>query len=272
MKTTGFLLFALLVAGCGAVTAQEPPVPTQPPVSTPPPPATTAPPATAQEPPPPVQTPAAPAPSAAPAVPPAPERVELTGDEFRRRRNAIFLMEGLFVNSVRLAAADTQQQIEAFQPGLRISMFSAVPPQARGGYIEDYGVLFMVQIPTYIPSVVKVIEDLARNPRPALTNPATPAGIERSAPRAAALDPDAFYVNAVREYLINAMLEQSKSLELRPSEWLTVMARGDDDGGLSQPSTMTLRIKGSDLIDFLAGRLTREAVGKRVEVKGFSGR
>jgi hypothetical protein len=33
--------------------------------------------------------------------------------------------------------------------------------------------------------------------------------------------------------------------------------------------TMVLRIKGADLADFLAGRLTREEVRKKVEVREF---
>ena len=251
VKTTVLVLIGTFV-GCAAARAQDPPAT---------PPATVQPPAAAQEP---VTAPS-----------PAAIRVELTNEEMRRRRNAIFLMEGLFVNSVRLAAADTQSQIETFQPGLRISMFSAVPPMARGNYLEDYGVFFLVQIPSYYPSVVKVIEDLARNPmtRTQALDPAKPAALERGFSRDAVMDPDAFYVNAVRQYLINAMLDQSKSLELRPHEWLTVSARGDDGApGDPTPSVMMLRVKGSDLIDFLAGRLSREDVMKRVEVKGFSGR
>jgi hypothetical protein len=207
------------------------------------------------------------APSAVAAVP-----TKLSDAESRRRREAIFVLEGVFVRQVLLAANATQSEIEAFQPDLRIRMFSAVPPQARGNFLEDYGVFFQVQIPTYIPSVVKVIEDLAR--RPQSTDPARPASLERPLSRDAVMDPDLFYVNAVRQYLISAMLDQSRSLELRPGEWLTVSARGEDGGPseLAQPSIMMLRLRGTDLIDFLAGRLTRDEVIRRVEVKGSSGR
>lgn len=185
-------------------------------------------------------------------------------------------MEGVFVKHVLLAANATQSEIETFQPGLKISMFSQVPPQARGNYLEDYGVFFQVQIPTYWPSVVKVIEEMAERAR-ARTAVQQSLGAVAMEPRRspdAMLDPDAFYVNAVRQYLMNAMVDQSKSLELRPNEWLTVSARGDDGGpsDLSQPSILMLRIKGSDLNDFLAGRITRDEVLKRIEVKGTPGR
>jgi hypothetical protein len=278
VKTTVFVLFAGLVVGCATAHAQDPPVPTMPPVTGQPP---VSPPATAEQPPataqpPVVQPPANPAPApaaaaapaATPAVPP-----KLTDAESRRRREAIFVLEGVFVRQVLLAANATQSEIEAFQPGLRISMFSAVPPQARGNYLEDYGVFFQVQIPTYIPSVVKVIEDLARV-RPQSNDPARLTSLERPPSRDAVMDPDLFYVNAVRQYLVSAMLDQSRSLELRPGEWLTVSARGEDGGPseLAQPSIMVLRVRGSDLVDFLAGRLTRDEVIRRVEVKGSSGR
>ena len=185
-------------------------------------------------------------------------------------------MEGVFVKHVLLAANATQSEIETFQPGLKISMFSQVPPQARGNYLEDYGVFFQVQIPTYWPSVVKVIEEMAERARARTAVQQSLGAVAMEARRSpdAMLDPDAFYVNAVRQYLMNAMVDQSKSLELRPNEWLTVSARGDDGGPseLSQPSILMLRIKGSDLNDFLADRITRDEVLKRIQVKGTPGR
>ena len=269
VKNLVFVVVTILAVGWSAASAQEVPPPT-PPVVTQPPATPTQPPATL-----PVANPAPEKPPVAAAAAP----VKLTDAETRRRREAIFVMEGVFVKHVLLAANATQSEINALEPGLKISMFSQVPPQARGNYLEDYGVFFQVQIPTYWPSVVKVIEDLAqraaRTPlqQSSLDN-TRPIAVDGSRSRDAMLDPDAFYVKAVREYLMNAMVDQSKSLDLRPTEWLTVSARGDDGGPseLSQPSILTLRIKGSDLNDFLAGRLTRDEVLRRIEVKGTSGR
>ena len=295
VKTIVFALFLTVVLGCGVVTAQDPPPnPVVPPPTAPPP---AAPPATAdptqgppaQPPTPPAQPTTPPVTPPQTATPPAgpqpatPPRdgaaapmgaVTLTEQEARSRREAIFVMEGVLVQHVVLAANATQREIENFQPGLRISMFSPVPPSARGNYLEDYGVFFHVQIPTYIPSVVQIIEDMARTQASRGEDPARLMSTERRAARETMLDPDAYYVGAVREYLVSAMLEQSKSLNLRPNEWLTVSARGDDGGPsqLSQPSIMQLRVKGSDLLDYLAGRITKAEVSKRVAVKGFSGR
>ena len=271
VKNLLFVVVTTVAVSSGVASAQEAPPAT--------PPATVTQPPVTQQPPAVPPTPAAEKPAVTPPAPATPAPVRLTDPEKRRRREAIFVMEGVFVKHVLLAANATQSEIEAVQPGLRISMFSQVPPQARGNYLEDYGVFFQVQIPTYIPSVVKVIEDLASaRARNAIAASALdgsrPVAVDASRSRDAMLDPDAFYVNAVREYLMNAMVDQSKSLDLRPTEWLTVSARGDDGGPseLSQPSILMLRIKGSDLNDFLAGRLTRDEVLRRIEVKGSSGR
>ena len=266
VKTNVLALFLTVGLECGVATAQEPPPnPVLPPPVVAPPPAQI--PATATDP---AQSTTPPRDAASAPM----GAVTLTEEEARNRRESIFVMEGVFVQHVVLAANATQREIQNMQPGLRLDMFSPIPPAARGNYLEDYGVFFHVQIPNYYPSVVQIIEEIAKNrqQRPP-TDPATPASLESRAARANMIDHDAYYVTAVREYLISAMLEQSKSLNLRPNEWLTVSARGDDGGPsqLAQPSIMQLRIKGSDLLEYLAGRITKDEVKKRVAVKGFSG-
>jgi hypothetical protein len=271
MQRAIFTVIGVLLLGAAGVRAQEPPPSTPPPAPVVAPPATQTPPVT-QTAPAPESTPA---PKAAPAL-----AVKLTDHELMRRREAIFVMEGIFEKNVQLAANATQREIELFQPGMKVSMFALVRPRAYGNHLDDYGVVFHVQIPTYLPSVVQVIEDIARNrlQRPAQqqppTDPAQPATMMAARPREAVLDPDAFYVEAVRRYLMDAMLENSKALNLRPNEWLTVSARGDDGtpSELSQPSILILRVKGSDLLDYLAGRLSSDGVRDRVIVQGFSGR
>ena len=70
------------------------------------------------------------------------------------------------------------------------------------------------------------------------------------------------------------MLDFSKNLELKPDEWLSVAARGSDGaltpGEILQLTTVVLRVKGSDLADYLAGppdQGTRP--GQKVEVRQF---
>jgi hypothetical protein len=72
---------------------------------------------------------------------------------------------------------------------------------------------------------------------------------------------------------VDAMLDNSKSMDLGPDEWLTVAARGSEagliPGEIYQLTTLVLKVKGSDLADLLAGRLTREQARQKVEVRQF---
>jgi hypothetical protein len=88
-----------------------------------------------------------------------------------------------------------------------------------------------------------------------------------------ARDPGRLYTEAVKDALVEAMLDYSAPMALQPDEWLTVAAR-DADGPLmpGEPYdavTLVLRIRGAHLAEFRAGRLTREDVRARVEVREF---
>ena len=86
-------------------------------------------------------------------------------------------------------------------------------------------------------------------------------------------DPNELYTQAVKSSLIDAMLKYSVGLKLGAAEWLTVAARDAQGplmpGGLDDASTIVIRIKGGDLAAFHSGKLTRDEVMKRVEVKEF---
>jgi hypothetical protein len=86
-------------------------------------------------------------------------------------------------------------------------------------------------------------------------------------------DPNELYTDAVKTALIDAMLKYSAFLKIGADEWLTVAARDSDGplmpGQIDDSSTIVLRIKGSDLAAFQAGKLTRDEVLKRVVVKEF---
>jgi hypothetical protein len=85
------------------------------------------------------------------------------------------------------------------------------------------------------------------------------------------LDPNQMYTEAVKSSLIDAMLKYSVGLKLGADEWLTVAARDAQGpptpGQPDDASTILIRIKGADLSAFHAGKLTREEVLKKVEVK-----
>jgi hypothetical protein len=104
----------------------------------------------------------------------------------------------------------------------------------------------------------------------AASGPAETVAAERAAPSVAD-DPDAAYTDAVKRALVNTMLETA--LSIGPDEWLTVAAR--DASGRLMPGqiydgiTVTLRLKGSDLAAFRAGRITREEARAKVDLREF---
>ena len=88
-------------------------------------------------------------------------------------------------------------------------------------------------------------------------------------------DPDEAYTREVKAALVDAMIENGDSLEVGADEWLAVAARDNapvDRFLASDPSevmTIMLRIKGSDLSAYRAGRLTLDEARARVEVSEF---
>ena len=86
-------------------------------------------------------------------------------------------------------------------------------------------------------------------------------------------DPNELYTDSVKNALIDAMLRYSAFLKIGDNEWLTVAASDSDGlqipGQLDDASRIVIRVKGSDLSAFQLGKLSREEVLKRVEVKEF---
>jgi hypothetical protein len=85
-------------------------------------------------------------------------------------------------------------------------------------------------------------------------------------------DPNELYTNAVKNALIDAMLDYS-GLDIAPDHWLTVAAR-DSEGplvpnALDETSTIVLRLKGSDLLAFRTKKISRDEAHKKVEVREF---
>jgi hypothetical protein len=83
-------------------------------------------------------------------------------------------------------------------------------------------------------------------------------------------DPNEAYRTEVLQALKDAMLAHSSSLGVAPNEWLTIAAKGNDDRPRLAPAdtgsgTRIIRLRGSDLNEFLAGRMTREEALKRIE-------
>jgi hypothetical protein len=87
-------------------------------------------------------------------------------------------------------------------------------------------------------------------------------------------DPAEAYRTEVTQALKDAMLAYSSSLGIGANEWLTIAAKGNDDRSRLAPAdtgsgTRVLRLRGSDLADFLAGKMSREDALQRIEVRVF---
>jgi hypothetical protein len=87
-------------------------------------------------------------------------------------------------------------------------------------------------------------------------------------------DPNEAYTQEVRAALIDAMIENSGQLALGDNEWLTVAARDNSSSrpfmsGDPDAVTLVLRVNGTDLSSFRAGRLTLEQMRARVQVTKF---
>jgi hypothetical protein len=85
-------------------------------------------------------------------------------------------------------------------------------------------------------------------------------------------DPFAAYASELGQALADLMVQWGGTITLGPNDWLTVSARENQPrllpGGPAQMA-LTLRVKGSDLAAFKAGRLGLEDARKRVEIREF---
>ena len=230
---------------------------------------------------------------AAPAAAGAQTTILPTADQ-QRRIDKIFVMEGTLTSSVKLAAKQVSDEVRSINPSA--TLFSG-DARAKGFVLDGYGVFFFVEIPALDLSVMLTVETFEREaqkrleaqlgPRPeqrvsnarqdapsaAVPSSGLPASANDMLRSVTNGDPGQKYRDAVKLALIDAMLDNSKNLALQPDEWLSVAARGSEAGLLTneilQLRTVVLRVKGSDLADFLAGRLTQEEARLKVEVRQF---
>ncbi len=205
--------------------------------------------------------------------------------EQQRRYDKISIMEATLTASVGVAAKQVAKGVKSIDSSAMLLIGEA---RAKGFTLEGHGVFFYVEVPTLDLSVMMSVEQFERSAQ---------LRAEAQQPRGDAqpvnnLRPDATqalptvgeslaniaaegqkYRATVRLALIDAMLDSSKNLELGPEEWLTIAAR-NSEFGLSTNETLNLtttvlRVKGSDLADFLAGRLTKDEARQKVEVREF---
>jgi hypothetical protein len=210
--------------------------------------------------------------------------------EQQQRQEKISIMEGTLTSSVGVAAQRVAKDVKSIDS---TAMLFAGQARAKGFTLEGHGVFFYVEVPTLDLTVMITLQQFERtaqqraetrqqeqqpggeaqqvnNLRPDAPPQPLPTAVESLAHLAAEGQK---WRATVRSALIDAMLDNSKNLELRPDEWLTIAARGSETDLLPNEilnlTTTVLRVKGSDLADFLAGRLTKEEARLKVEVREF---
>jgi hypothetical protein len=217
-----------------------------------------------------------------------------------KARQRISTMEGVLERAVSNGAENLLRQVRSVMPDAPPMLSGA--PKVRGFRLDGYGVFFDVEVPALrLPmtwplryviqedtnSVNAAINELRQIVVQQLPRERDRfellarrlelrASIPQAAPRTGdpiVTEPDEAYTKAVREALIDAMIENSGPLPIGPNEWLTIAARDNvprdpllpgDSAGLN---TLTFKLKGSDLADYRAGRLTLEGARARVEVR-----
>jgi hypothetical protein len=241
-------------------------------------------------------------------VAPAAQQVPPPADAQARTQH-VRVMEGVLMQAVRHGAEQLGRRMQAIDPNLVLLTGSA---RARGFVLDGYGVFFDVEIPGVQQSVAWSVRTLQRDRdldsafrslqtavqslqdertrtqlekdlrRIQLLAPLAPqmqaqppgggvaaATVDTTAPA----DPSEEYTTAVKESLINAMLDYSRPMSLQADEWLTIAARDSEGpvvpGQLYEATTIVLRVKGADLVAFHSGQITRDEARKRVDVREF---
>jgi hypothetical protein len=201
------------------------------------------------------------------AVPPTSEQ--------QRRHDGMSIFEGTLTGAVKVAATQVAKEVRSGTPSA--SLFTG-DARAKGFALEGYGVFVYVEIPSLDVNVTimadQIERDLQRRGQPgeiSIANKVDPPSAAETLRHVQETGDK--YHDAVKLALIDAMLDHSKNLELKPDEWLSVAARGSEigmtPGEILQITTVVLRVKGSDLADYLAGRLTKEQAREKVEVRQF---
>ncbi len=196
--------------------------------------------------------------------------------EQQHRHDGMSIFEGTLTGAVKVAAQQVAKDVRSGTPNATLFTGEA---RAKGFALDGYGVFVYVEIPALDLNVSIMVDELQRRlapPPPAgeipMANKVDPAPSATETLRRIQ-DTGEKYHDAVKLALIDAMLDHSKNLELKADEWLSVAARGSEmglmPGEVFQLTTVVLRVKGSDLADYLAGRLTKDQARAKVEVRQF---
>lgn len=205
----------------------------------------------------------------------------LTADaQVQQRRFQFQIMEGVLENAVRQGATEVAMRAQMTLP---LGTLFMGPARAKGFPLDGFGLVFHIEIPVILESQVLLSQMVPPTPpgagqttvssrggttRATGVVPEDPMARSPIVPDPFLADPNAFYRTAVRDKLVDVILDYSRSLNVADGEWLSVAARSAEGPGpnsLQDDSrTLILRIKGADLALFHTGKITRDEAKKRV--------
>ena len=199
-----------------------------------------------------------------------------------QRRFQFQLMEGVIENAVQQGAMEVATRAQGVMP---VGMLFIGNAKARGFPLDQYGVVFHVEIPQILESAI-VLNQFQRPPLASQTGNQNVANNAPGRTRASGVvvddpmaksplvpdpflaDPNGFYRETVKRKLVDAILDYAKSLEIGVNESLSIVARGEDDmvrtSMYNDSRAMILRVKGSDLALFYSGKITKDEARKLV--------
>ncbi len=202
------------------------------------------------------------------------QRPSAPADATPNLRFQVRTMETVLTSAVQNGVDRLAHKINEVAPGLRL--FAGLP-HAHGYQLENVGWFFDVEVPDIYPGSADLYVELLPtsgvsatgrqvNNRGGVTSTVRPDAIEPAVVR----DPRGEYRTAIREALIDAMLDFGQ-MPLKPSESLTIGARGTDPVGPAvagdESVALVLSIKGEDLTALRAGKITREEAKARIKIR-----
>jgi len=203
-------------------------------------------------------------------------------DETIRSRQKISLVEGSLERAVQNGAANFARQVQAISPNADGTAMLLGAPVVRGFPIEHFGVFFDVQMPSLQLSMVwpmrfnnQQSDALRRSGVAPVSATAVPLRSDQTPsndPQPGILDDPAAaaeaWRNEVRATLIDAMIENTGSVSVKPDEVIVVAARAmlssDRMPDPGETRTIELTLKGSDLLAYRANQITIEEARQKV--------
>ena len=194
--------------------------------------------------------------------------------------------------AIKEAGTQLARQAEAMQPATqtKVQISFSTAPVVSGVVIPNVGPVFDVQIPAILSSNLAILKMWSEFPktyqggqqitqggqqvsttsdRVAATRMPNP---DPMGPAVAPFDPVRVYTTTARDKLIEALLDWSNMLPLKPGEQVTIVAKDMLDVQPAQPTDLSSRafrqlilsIKSEDLLAFRQGKITRDEAKQKI--------